>query len=588
MFKKILAAMLSAMLALGITATNTVFAVDFTGNTGCVQMFSADLGSGGGGGGGGSYWEPTEWTQTKSNAISTHNETLQNELDDQYKNIIQTSTRISETVYEPVLTPGSQVMPSYVVSSIDVPYETLTKFIRTGYYGTDDVSQAIRSPSEFTGQAATVWNTGTVVRQPGDYSDILENYGFIGVATEEEPVITEHPVWVSTLPSSLSGLSTVVYIPDPDSFSSLSRMSMQDPFVLGTGGQNRRYYNGDTRVPSTNYSVGTPNLNNNLRRNNRINDVVPGHVWQVTPDGEPLTTEWNNGGNPHRYLLDSIPVGEDPEVVLLWDNETRYPSVTWRFSDGRSISDLDRDGVVWVGTQDWIDQFVDAGYNPSEIISDRSQIRKVYNFVEMLKNTGYRTQTTFTTTDGFVDGGKIDNQMKTRYKTLNDWVEIMDQFRVHNNTDKLKTYRVLQYRITGYEQNHVMHSEPGNRFLWTVHRGASLMLQRDQSSSNLSVLFNESGTYNINVQREYTDTHSEYGKYVVDEYWILADTGQLLYRNTYEENEVNFNPDATLTSSRWVANKNWTGLINAIRNDIYTWLNTGDPVTITPQTYRIA
>ena len=95
-----------------------------------------------------------------------------------------------------------------------------------------------------------------------------------------------------------------------------------------------------------------------------------------------------------------------------------------------------------------------------------------------------------------------------------------------------------------------MNREGVNNYHWQIFNSAGNKIYDSYKiSRNLKARFNDPGIYTIFTEQEQIETHSSYAQYTVDEFWILADTGQLLWKNSYTKQDANFNPDTSLTSS---------------------------------------
>lgn len=581
--------MLASVFVGSIGISNAITVNAFSGNTGCVQLFTANTGGGSGGSGGPGGPTPTEYTQTLNEAKSAHNQAISDTIAGEFRNVVQNSTPVQEDVYVPTVVEGERVSPSYVVSEYNIPYEDIKKIIHRGYYGVEEVSQHVGNASNCGSQAATIINRGMIVRDWGDWDDIFDGFGYFETAEVEEEVTNrDFPVWYRTLPTTIPGLTTIIY--EPGELTQLSRLQMQDPIT------NRKFFNGSTPTNSTNryfHISATPDKDFAYRAT-YAPSIAPGHVWLLNRDAtgpaDPIYIDWYNEKAPYFKRLTDIelPDGMDEEVRLIWDDTTRYPTVTWTFVDGTTKSDGERQGWYFAPFSYAIKFAKESDFEPLTVVTNREWIRKLYTFIEEVKKTRYRTSVGTELIENMTEGGKVTRKLESRFKLLNDWVEIKDHFNTLHDTDNVKVNRILQYRTTEYQTQHRMHTEPQNNFRWRIYRGSDLVFQRDQSSNQLAVLFNEEGYYDVSVQRAYTDTYSKFSKYTVDEYWVLAETGQIIWRNTYTENEVSFDPDTSLTNSRWEPNASWSGPITGVYNFTYEWLNTGDPVRLTPQTFRIA
>lgn len=618
--KKILAALLAMTVVANVGVLSVNATVDFDITSGSSWSFCADLS---GGSSNGPSYTSTTYTYDKNTAINIHNTAINQSLTNQYNDIVKNTTPISEDVYIPTVTPGKTVAPTYVVSKINVPYTTLKKFAETGRYGVSNPTERITNPADFTGEAQIVWNGGSIQRTD-DWTDSLHGYGFINA--KDDPDHQHHSSDVEVIdPDDLTGGTDTVEIirkPTPDTVKTFQKLILEDPMtqkkyinpdqgipnnpnttvhndVDGTNGNNGN--NGNNGGHGINITMvqtqnGTPKLHIQQGTLDNPADLFPGNVWVVNGDATGPTTVDYTVAFPNPDTIQYLPKSDqitDPQqdIRIIWDTTDKYPGLKWTFADGTVIDDADRTHYYIVGNQEYIDDATNRGFQPGVIIKENNIITKCFNIIRTLKQQDNHVVTVTNTIDGYVEGGGTTYNLKTRYTNLDEYLEVMKDVNSNATNDDIGTYRILQYRIVNYERTHVLHTQANNNFLWEIYHDSSVpIFSSTQSSSNLKVLFNQSGDYVVNVQREYTDTYSEFVQYVVDEYWIEAETGQLLYQETYAQRELCYNPDTSKTTTYFKPNKRWIGKVSMwdTFNFNYPWLNTADPVKLTPQTNRIA
>ena len=239
--------------------------------------------------------------------------------------------------------------------------------------------------------------------------------------------------------------------------------------------------------------------------------------------------------------------------------------------------------LVFPGSRIAVPELIEGTDTETKELLERAE-----QFVRTITTPSHRREARYVkdTSTGYVDAD--DNTLEARYRDLKEYIDIYTEVNSNARNDKIKTYRILQYRITDLQVDHVMNREGVNNYHWQIFNSAGNKIYDSYKiSRNLKARFNDPGIYTIFTEQEQIETHSSYAQYTVDEFWILADTGQLLWKNSYTKQDANFNPDTSLTSSTFNRINIWIQGVLDRPNREHPWLDQGDPVKISSQTTRI-
>lgn len=415
-----------------------------------------------------------------------------------------------------------------LLSQMDDKYKTIVRNNSTGrefvYFPTDDFSNRYSNPS-FVVQYIDV-----------PYNDLRAFVNFGNTGNEDGVVHTTPLTTIGT--SAWNGNDPIIRSNDYTDY--LSGMGFLGGYTDTEDNNTVFAFSDNTQIESI-----------RTAKNKIMNDTI-------------TNRQYGNSGVPRSLSY--------PQLTL--DNHNfndTFPGFRWELPNGSII-----DGT--------------GGTTGSITISDPSLINRTNDFLTYLNTPSNRKTALFArnTTNGYVEGNN-DRDMSTRYRNLTTYLNLFHDLHASAENEKVGTYRVLQYRITDLETDHIMNTEANNDFLWHIYNSsAQPVFTTNTVTGNLTVQFNRSGTYSINLERSYTETHSEYAKYYVDEFWIAADTGQLLWKSTSEEHDVNYNPDTSLTSINYYPVESYLQRVNDIYNYNHVWLNYSDRIRVAAQTERIS
>ena len=144
-------------------------------------------------------------------------------------------------------------------------------------------------------------------------------------------------------------------------------------------------------------------------------------------------------------------------------------------------------------------------------------------FIDGLMNQGGRRIRTD------LDNGFIDfPNMETRYRMLNQYLNAT------SNTDTIKMQYVLEYRIEDTAHNTIyrMTGQNGmNSYTWNF---ANDTTGESYSQYNLAPAiyhqFMREGQYSIDISKEVLKTYCEAFSFSINEYWIIEETGQVVWK----------------------------------------------------------
>lgn len=128
-----------------------------------------------------------------------------------------------------------------------------------------------------------------------------------------------------------------------------------------------------------------------------------------------------------------------------------------------------------------------------------------------------------------IDGGFIDfTDMKTRYEMLDAYLNATSV------TDTVDVQYVLEYRIesTAHDTVYRMVGQNGlNSYVWNFrNRDTGETFAKYDMPASITHQFMRAGTYDIDVNKEVYKTFCDAFTMSINEYWIIEETGQVIWK----------------------------------------------------------
>lgn len=139
-----------------------------------------------------------------------------------------------------------------------------------------------------------------------------------------------------------------------------------------------------------------------------------------------------------------------------------------------------------------------------------------------------------------IDGGFIDfSNLKTRYEMLDAYLNATSA------TDTIEVQYVLEYRIesTSHDTIYRMVGQNGmNSYVWNfTNRDTGESFSRYDLPASITHQFMRAGTYDIDVDKEVYKTFCDAFTMSINEYWIIEETGQVIWKRETKGGTINPN-----------------------------------------------
>ena len=146
--------------------------------------------------------------------------------------------------------------------------------------------------------------------------------------------------------------------------------------------------------------------------------------------------------------------------------------------------------------------------------------------------------------DAINNGVKDTDTFEDRHMIVNKYIEYIQT----NSSleDSVSTYRLIEYTISKEELNKIATTQSSGMYSWEIYKSTnntSFMGTDGEliygpvvtSVPYLSVAFAKEGLYDIYAYNRVMCTYTDDITYTKNEYWIIGDTGQVIYDSSREE-----------------------------------------------------